>query len=287
MLDTRQLQQLVAVADHDTITEAAASLYLTQPALSRSLRKIEIELGVDLFDRSRRNSVRLNSAGDLAVERSREILKQLDSMARFIRENGRQEHSVSIGACTPPLLWEMVLALASAFPGISFSSTLDSTPLLEKRLLSGEIQISFLAKEVTDRSVECFEWQHEKLYATFPQNHPLYDAKSVSFSELSTQSFLLQTHIGDWNRIVSRMMPDSKLLFQEDRSTLMALALDSSLPTFMSNFTMNHNPVPKGRSVVPLVGEGSELPLWCAFRHDLRPDISSYLERYASRKTHD
>ena len=73
MYELNQLMQLAAIADAGTISAAAEELNISQPALSRSVQKLEEELGVRLFDRSK-NKITLNETGELAVEYARKII---------------------------------------------------------------------------------------------------------------------------------------------------------------------------------------------------------------------
>ena len=73
MLETNQLSQLITVADTKTLSKAAEILHISQPALTRSIQKLESELNVTLFDRQK-NKITLNKTGELAVSHARRIL---------------------------------------------------------------------------------------------------------------------------------------------------------------------------------------------------------------------
>lgn len=75
MVELYQLVQLVAIADCGTISGAAEQLHLSQPALSRSMQKLEDVLQVTLFDRQK-NKISLNKNGELAVEYARRVIDQ-------------------------------------------------------------------------------------------------------------------------------------------------------------------------------------------------------------------
>ena len=75
MLELYQLVQLLAIAECGTISKAAEQLHLSQPALSRSMQKLEEELQVTLFDRQK-NKITLNKNGRLAVEQARRVVEQ-------------------------------------------------------------------------------------------------------------------------------------------------------------------------------------------------------------------
>ena len=77
MLETNQLSQLITVADTKTLSKAAEILHISQPALTRSIQKLESELNVTLFDRQK-NKITLNKTGKLAVSHARRILADVD-----------------------------------------------------------------------------------------------------------------------------------------------------------------------------------------------------------------
>ena len=53
MIDTQQLEQLIFIAEHGTLSKAAEKLHVSQPAVSRSMQRLENDLGVVLFDRQK------------------------------------------------------------------------------------------------------------------------------------------------------------------------------------------------------------------------------------------
>ncbi len=80
-MNIQQLRYLVATAEAGSMTAAAASLYVAQPALSRAIRALEHELDVTVFARSGRG-VRLTAAGEVVVARARRVLRSLDILHR-------------------------------------------------------------------------------------------------------------------------------------------------------------------------------------------------------------
>lgn len=73
---TGAMQQLVAVDEAGTMSGAAQRAHITQPSLSRTMQRLETDLGCELFDRAR-NSARLNEAGRIAAEHARDALDDL------------------------------------------------------------------------------------------------------------------------------------------------------------------------------------------------------------------
>src|SRR5688500_14077538 len=81
---TRQLECLVAVADHGSFRKAAASLGISQPALSAQIQGVEAELGVQVFERDRR-SVLVTPAGEEVVAQARIALAAIDAVNEAAR----------------------------------------------------------------------------------------------------------------------------------------------------------------------------------------------------------
>ena len=100
MIEIYLLEQLAAVAEHGTLLKASEALHLSQPALSRSMKKLEAQLGVQLFDREN-SKISLNDTGAHAVDYAKRILALDREMAEGVAEYERRRRIVSLGSCAP------------------------------------------------------------------------------------------------------------------------------------------------------------------------------------------
>ena len=108
MIELSQLENLLAVEKYGTLSAAAEHIHLSQPALSRSMQKLEDQLRVS-FDRQK-NRVSLNATGQLAVEYARRVVEQAGELTRQVRAFDRSRHTISVGSCAPAPLWKMLPA---------------------------------------------------------------------------------------------------------------------------------------------------------------------------------
>src|SRR5882757_2187230 len=86
-MELRRLRYFLAVADELSFTRAAAALHMAQPPLSTQIRALELELGVTLFDRSRR-TITLTAAGRALVPEARRVLGDIEQTVRIVRRAG-------------------------------------------------------------------------------------------------------------------------------------------------------------------------------------------------------
>jgi LysR family hydrogen peroxide-inducible transcriptional activator len=145
---TRQLECLVAVADHGSFRKAAASLGISQPALSAQVQSVEDLLGVQLFERDRR-SVLVTPAGEDVVGRSRIALESIDAVNDAARR--RAEPLVGplrlgvIPTIAPYWLPALLPAVRKRFPKLELILREDQTARLLAQLSAGQIDVAMLA----------------------------------------------------------------------------------------------------------------------------------------------
>ncbi|MFG2004373.1 LysR family transcriptional regulator [Spirillospora sp. NPDC048911] len=120
-MNLRQLRYVVATADHGTMTSAAQALYVAQPALSRAVRELERELGVELFARSGRGVV-LTAVGEQVVRQARVALDAIDAIEGLSvsRANGRgsELRIASTSSLEPELTGRLIPRFARDQPAV-------------------------------------------------------------------------------------------------------------------------------------------------------------------------
>lgn len=123
MLDLRELRNFVTIAEEGSITAAAKKLNMSQPPLSRQMGQLEDSLGVQLFERGRRQ-IRLTGAGRLLHARSREILGLTEKTAKEVSAlNSGVAGEISIGTITTnaaAYLSNWIRKFRSEFPDVTF-----------------------------------------------------------------------------------------------------------------------------------------------------------------------
>ena len=267
MIALEQLQQLIAVSEYGTISSAADAMHLSQPALTRSLQRLEAELGVSLFDR-KRNRVVLNGIGELAVTRARGVLDSVNEMAAELRIHEVQLSTITIGSCGPAPMWDLAAELGEHYPEKTIATELGDDDALIQGLEQGRYRLILTERPVEKAGILCRKYNEERLCVALPPEHPLSGRSSIRLTELGEESILSYKDFGVWQRLVDKN-PKLHYLVQSDRSTLAELVRASSIPCFSSNLTVFRFRDTLNRIRVPLSDEEAAVTFYlCARESD-------------------
>jgi len=189
----RQLESLVAIADHGSFRRAATSLGISQPALSAHVQGVEELLGVQVFERDRR-SVLVTPAGEDIVGRAREALASVDAVADAARR--RAEPLVGplrlgvIPTVAPYWLPALLPAVRTRFPRLELILREDQTHRLLAQLGAGQIEAALVALPVPG-DFTAAEIAREDFVAAAPKASPLGKHKRVRERDLDDHTVLL------------------------------------------------------------------------------------------------
>lgn len=263
MIEIHLFEQLVAFADSGTLSAAAEQLHIFQPALSRSMQRLEEELGVKLFDRQK-SRLSLNENGELAVRYARNLLLQESSMIDQIREFDRKKRTISVGSCTPILIPDFVSLLSSLYEGMTISTEVTGDPALAQQLRDNKYQLAILHEEPDEKEFFSLPIESEHLYVFLPPVHPLADADGLYLKDLDGQTFLLYSQIGFWDGLCRRKMPSARFLVQQEYDVLGELVENSAFPSFTTDYIMKREPNRTDRVAVPILDKEANVTYYCA-----------------------
>lgn len=273
MFELVQLEQLIAIEKYLTISKAAENLNLSQPALSRSMQRLEEELQVPLFTRQK-NKLSFNENGLLALDYAKRILRSSKEMKEALRAHERSLHTISIGSCAPAPLWILTPAISQLFSGMAIQSEMNDFEELEEGLLNEKYQIIITTKEANQPGIICRKYCEEHLYVSLPPAHPLSERKSMALADLNGLSILILSKLGFWFDICKKEMPDSMFLVQEELSALNELRRSSALPTFATNLTRSEQPDEK-RIFVPVSDPSVNVTFYLHYLTDNKKQFQS------------
>lgn len=196
MLPTlRQLEYLVAVADHLNFGRAADACGVSQPGLSAQLRELEDQLGTRLFERARRRGVVTTDAGLEIVARAREVLvstRELVESARAFAEPFAGELRLGVIPTIAPYTLPLALpALRSLYPDLKIALYEGHTATLVEKLGDAQLDLALLAAEADLGSLEVVDLYEDSFLLCLPDSHELAGRPTVCEADLADLPLLL------------------------------------------------------------------------------------------------
>lgn len=282
MFELNQLEQLIAIAECQTISAAAERLHLSQPALSRSIQKLEAALQVTLFDREK-NKITLNENGKIAVEYARRVLEQASNMTEQLQALDRSRRTVSLGSCAPAPLWDLAPLVSRLYPQKALISEMKETGALLQGMKDGTYQLVILPCPAEESELCCTAFESEQLYFALPPEHPLASAKGLHFKDLDGQAILMFSEIGFWKKVQQEMMPKTHTLIQENRADFETLVKTSVLPSFASDLAVRQSGRQNERVLVPILDEEASVTYFLVWKKEESKRWRALLEKIGER----
>ncbi|MBW4422624.1 MAG: LysR family transcriptional regulator [Myxacorys californica WJT36-NPBG1] len=193
-MELRHLHYFIAVAEELHFSRAAERLGISQPPLSQQIRSLEDELGVKLFERTKRH-VQLTEAGKVFLERSYLVLAQLEQAIEVTQRIGRGEVGrLAIGfvdSATYTLLPDILRVFREQFPAIELRLHELTTAQQIHALHQNQIDVGVVRSAITEPGLSTKCVLQESLVLALPQTHLLSAQVKVSVSTLADESFIL------------------------------------------------------------------------------------------------
>ncbi len=193
-MELRHLRYFVAVAEELHFARAAERLNIAQPPLSKQIRQLEQELGVQLLERTTR-TVSLTGAGKVFLEEARRALWQTERAATLARQAQRGEvGELSVGFITSAgyeILPSILQAYHARYPQVEITphhlTAAEQFDALEERRL----HVGLVRPPVESDDLEFEVLRREPLMLALPEGHRLVQQESVERDELATEAFIV------------------------------------------------------------------------------------------------
>lgn len=192
-MEWSQLEHFRAVARTEHLGRASVELGVSQPALSRTIARLETEFGTPLFDRKGRSIV-LNRYGRALLVRVERALDELQDARRELTDLfNRESGTVALAFLATFGTW-LVPAIMSSFrakyESISFRLLQGPAPTLLARLLAGDVDLCLVSPRFDDATIEWMPICDEELHVLVPPAHPLARRRQVRLKEVAGEPFI-------------------------------------------------------------------------------------------------
>src|SRR5699024_10061988 len=193
-LELKELEHFVAVVRYGSFSKAASHIYVSQPTLSKSVKKLEHQLQVILFERSTRN-LYLTDAGSLVYEQANKIInqtKELTTLLDDLRNTPVGEIKIGIPPLIGTLFFPMIAKnFTNLHPNISLQLVEHGAKKIEYLIENGEIDLGIVVLPVHEVKFTILPFVHEEFMFFCHRHHPLANKKSIDITSLEDEAFLL------------------------------------------------------------------------------------------------
>ncbi len=208
-MDTRIIEYVIAIAEEKSISKAAERLYITQPALSQRLKKLEEELGTPLFKREG-NSMNLTDAGRIYVNGGYSVLQIKQEAMQKLRNVSNEGGNILRFGCATSLALTCIPAFREKYPDTDLTARRCNTPTAREALLNGDMDMAvLLTTSLQHNTLEYLPLAEGELLLAIPRDHaPVGETEDglPDYESLSDDYFILNPSPSQ-----SRVMEDTAL----------------------------------------------------------------------------
>lgn len=264
MTELYVLNELAAFPECGTLTAVAEKMNVSQPALSRSMKKLEEDLGVQLFERGK-NRIVLNENGKIAAEYAKKVIEAEALFEQKVKEYERTHRIFNFASIAPMPISELTPILSQQFLGMTVKSELkDNEKDLYKMLDSGNARlIVTLAPPKNTEKYAAEKLFTENLFIVLPKKHRLAEKDRISLKELAGEKILIYSKLGFWYETTKNLIPDVEFFDQQEMTALRQLAKLTKLPSFVTNFTIQNVREMKDKKAVAILDSEVNVTFWC------------------------
>jgi len=245
------LEQLKTFAECGTLSAAADILNTSQPSLTRSMKRMEDELGVVLFTRSK-NHLGLTQTGKMAAEYAAQLLSVTLDFEGRVRAYDRSLHTISVGYCAPVPQSVLTPIINNTFAGMTISADMTDDSDFLNKLKNGTYQLAVTHFEPDKSVFYSKKIGHEQLYISLTPGNPLSFYPEIHLKDLDGLTILLLSRIGFWSAVHREKTPNTKYLLQVEDDSFREIASNSKYPVFSSSYFINRGETFPDRINIPI-----------------------------------
>lgn len=193
-MELRELKLFLEVADFKSFTKAAEHSYLAQSTLSKSIKKLEEELQIELFDRSTRH-LHLNDAGKIVYEQSLKVFEAIDEL-KIRLEEFREVATGEIKLGIPPLIGtlffsEIVRSFEEIYPQVSLILIERGAKVIGQLVEEGTVDLGIVVLPEDESKFNIFSFIQDNFVLFVYEEHRLARKKSIKLADLENEKIII------------------------------------------------------------------------------------------------
>lgn len=214
LMDLRQLRVFTEVAKRKSFTRAAEYLRIAQPAVSISIRKLEEEFELILFNRQEKD-ISLTAEGEILLKHAAIILEGCTAAESEMAElRGLNSGEVRIGI--PPMMSayyfpHIIYEFRKQYPHLKLSVTAEGADDIQRMIAKGEIDMGVITKYNISDELESVFCLREEIVACIPKDHPLAKLKKIGSSDFLKEPLIVFKHGYYMREVISKLIKETTI----------------------------------------------------------------------------
>lgn len=193
MISARHLKVFYEVCKYMNMTKASKELYISQPAVSKTIHDIEEEYGIKLFERWNK-SLYLTSEGTMLLEYAKQVVNMLDVIDKRLQSSKfkdliRVGASITVGTS---ILGEIVSGYSTINDSVRIEAVVDNTAVMEEYLLQGKLDLAIVEGRITSPEIKSDHIGSTDIVLVVNKLHELYSKEHVVLQDLEEKDFIVR-----------------------------------------------------------------------------------------------
>lgn len=192
-MELRQLEYFLEVCRTKNITRAAEALFVSQPSVTTSIKRLEAELGVELLMRTNKR-ITVTQEGELFLRQAAKILDLVEDTAHMMADYRQEPQGILNLGITPMMsvLFPAILAeYQRTYPQVTLKVVEEGSVSLASHLGRGELDLGILITGNLAEELSCMPILQGQILACLPPDHHLAGCDAISLADLKEESFIL------------------------------------------------------------------------------------------------
>lgn len=195
-MELRDLKALMAVVEHGSFTKAASATFISQPTLSKSIKKLEDTLHVELLNRSTRH-VELTDAGNIVYKQGQKIMRSVHDL-HILLDDLLNIKTGSIKLGVPPLIGtlffpEIARKFHKHYPEVHLELVERGAKLIGTLVENGEVDMGIVVLPTDDKKFMVQSFVEDQFFVFINEQHPLAWQDHILLQDLKNESFITFT----------------------------------------------------------------------------------------------
>ena len=279
-MDITALEYFKIIAESGSLTKAAQQLHITQPAMSAMLKKLEEELGAELFDRSP-NRIYLNKTGEIALIHVNSILRNVEQLKADVLSAARRSQTLSIAFCDPGVRWFSVPRFSVAHPEIQVKDDLYEGEAADGLLSERVYDLMVTSQKIKDSRIQSLPFFQDQVYLSVPESNNLVGRKSISIREIPEQALLYPQIGGYFLTQMEKVITEDHLpitLIKNNYNVTQHLIRTTNFLATISTLSMDLRNDGTHRTLIPMTDPELNVLYYISYLKTNREKVKAFLQ---------